>query len=105
MRFVFFRTPKPKSFSYKPRYYDAKKEEWERKKAERGMKSELSHRETLRLEISKRWRKDGRDANSNRISKVIVYSFYIIFIVGSIYLILFTDFIEKLLALFGVMQK
>lgn len=26
MKFVFFRTPKPRQFSYKPRYYDEKKE-------------------------------------------------------------------------------
>ncbi len=105
MRFVIFRTPKPKSFSYKPRYYDPKREEWERKKAEKGLQSKLSHHEELRLQMSKRWRKDELTPDNRLVSKILLYAFYTIFIGGSIYLILFTDFIEKLLAAFGIVNK
>lgn len=33
-----FHTPKPRQFHYEPRFYDPKKEEWERKKAQYAMK-------------------------------------------------------------------
>ncbi len=106
MNFVFFRTPKPKRFSFKPRYYDPEKEEWERKKAERGMKAEIGRRESLRIEMDRRWRK-GETAPDEKspVSKLITYLFYFVFIGGSIYFILFTDFIEKLIALFGITHK
>jgi hypothetical protein len=106
MNFVFFRTPKPKRFSFKPRYYDAQKEEWERKKAEKGLKADISSREILRIEMNKRWHKnEAVSQEKSTLSKLITYLFYFVFIGGSIYFILFTDIIEKLIALFGVSQK
>jgi hypothetical protein len=106
MNFVFFRTPKPKRFSFKPRYYDPEKEEWERKKAERGLKSDIGRRESLRMEMDKRWRKGETGAGEKSLlSKLITYLFFFLFIGGSIYFILFTDFIEKLIAIFGFTHK
>ncbi len=102
MRFVFFKTPKPKEFNFYPRYYDPKKEEIERRRAARGLKGNLSRHETLRLQMSKRWKKGEVDPGNKGITKLIVYGFYVLFIFGSIYLILFTDFVEKLLLLFGL---
>ncbi len=103
MRFVTFRTPKPKRFSYKPRYYDEDKEALEKRKAELGYDSSLSHRESLKLQMSKKWKKGGSDDYSrSNLSKAISYIFIIAFIVGGIYMIFFTNFIEKLLALFGI---
>ena len=103
MRFVTFRTPKPKRFSYKPRYYDEKKEALEKRKAELGYDSELTHRESLRLQMSKRWNKsDDGNFGRSRMSQAVSYIFILLIIVGGIYMIFFTDFIEKLLALFGI---
>ncbi len=105
MGLVFFRTPKPKSFSYKPRYYDQKKAEWERKKAEHGLKTDLNPSENLRIEMEKRWRTKEKDGSQSGLSKSVLYAFYFFLIGGSIYVILFTDFVEKLVALFGVTAK
>ncbi len=101
MGFFVFRTPKPKEFKYTPRYYDPKKEELERRKAELGLKNELSHNEELRLRMSRRWRK-GSDEGKSTLSKTITYLIYGTFIILSIYFILFTDVIENVLRSFGV---
>ncbi len=105
MGLVFFRTPKPKSFSYKPRYYDPEKAEWARKKAAHGLKTGLNRSENLHIEIEKRWRTKEKDGSQSGLSKSILYAFYLLLIGGSIYVILFTDFVEKLVALFGVTVK
>ncbi len=105
MRFYLFRTPKPKRFSYTPRYYDPEKERLERRKAELGLRSELSHKESLRLRMDKTWKKYDGGSGKNLVARVIYYTFYAFLIFGSIYVIFFTDFVEKLLMLFGVTNK
>jgi len=105
MRLVFFRTPKAKKFNYQPRHYDAKKEEWERRKAELGYDSNLSTEERIRLKMSSRWQRSGSGYGGNQAAKLITYFIYAVFIFGSIYVILFTDLVEKFLALFGVISK
>lgn len=103
MRFTLFQTPKPKRFTYKPRYYDEEKDRLERKKAEMGLDSNISHHESLRLQMSKKWRR-GSSSNSStsRLSKLVYYSFYAFVTIGAVYVIFFTEFVDKLVALFGV---
>lgn len=103
MRFVLFRTPKPRQFSYKPRYYDEEKERLEKRKAELGLSSELSHRESLRVQMRSKWRKgSGSRGGASNLSRLIYFAFYAFVIIGGIYLIFFTDFVERLIALFGI---
>jgi len=102
MRFVTFRTPKPKQFKYKPRYYDEDIDALEKRKAELGYDSSVSHHESLKLQMSKRWRKSDGDYKRSTLSKMITYLFVGFVIVGGIYLIFFTEFVEKLIALFGI---
>jgi len=104
MRLVFFRTPKAKKFGYQPRHYDAKKEEWERRKTELGYQSELNNEEQLRLKMSSRWQKDITSGNK-KASRLLTYFIYAVFIAGSIYVILFTNLVENFLALFGLVSK
>jgi len=101
MKFTLFNTPKPKNFTYRPRYYDKAKEERERRKAELGYESKLDHSENLRAMISQRWRKDDSEQSRSRF-KVASYLVMATIIVGSIYVIFLTDFVDKLVALFGV---
>ena len=85
----FFYRPKPKGFNYIPRYYDPDKEAWEKKKAEAGMNSSLSHEEELRLQMRKKWgtEKDKETPADRRykvlraiiIGAVVVVAFYFIF--------------------------
>ncbi|MBC8320660.1 MAG: hypothetical protein H8E34_08050 [Bacteroidetes bacterium] len=102
MRIVSFRTPKPKSFKYSPRYYDPKKEELEKKKAAMGFDNSLSHNEEFRLRMSKRWTRGNIVDEKPILSRIVTYLIYATFIGGSIYFILFTDIIEKMLSAFGV---
>jgi len=102
MKIVSFRTPKPKEFNYKPRYYDEDKEALEQKKAAMGLEAKVSHREGLRMQMSRRWHK-GEDVEEKSIlTKIIYYAFYGTVTIGGVYLIFFTDFVYKLIALFGL---
>ncbi|MCR4848259.1 MAG: hypothetical protein K5920_05370 [Bacteroidales bacterium] len=85
----FFYKHKPRGFNYIPRYYDPQKEEWEKKKAEAGMDSSLSHEEQLRLEMRRKWgtQKDEDNSADRRyktiraviIGAVVLVAFYYIF--------------------------
>lgn len=86
---AFFYKHKPKGFNYIPRYYDPEKEAWEKKKAEAGLNSNLSHEEQLRLEMRKKWGvdKNTEDPSERRaktvrtliIVVVVAVAFYYIF--------------------------
>lgn len=102
MKFVSFRTPKPKQFKYIPRFYDPDKEALEQKKAAMGLESTVSHRENLRLQMRRRWHKNNRDEGRSKSSLMVSYAVYAIVIVGGVYLLFFTDFVEKLIAVFGI---
>lgn len=103
MRFVTFRTPKPKQFKYKPRYYDEDIDALERRKAELGYDSKVSHHESLKLQMSKKWRNPSSgDYKRSRTSQLMTFLFVGLVIVGGVYLIFFSDFVEKLIALFGI---
>ena len=101
MRFTTFKTPKPKSFAYKPRYYDKDKEERERRKAELGYETKLGSNDSLRMRMASRWR-NGDEEESRPLGKYIAYMIYATIIFGSIYFIFFTDVVDQLVALFGV---
>lgn len=102
MRFVIFKTPTPKRFNYKPRYYDAEKERLEQRKAELGLETELSHSESLRFQMRRRWKGKPAEYRKNNLSKFIYYAFYGFVIIGGVYAIFFTDLVDKIVALFGV---
>ncbi len=102
MRFSTFKTPQPKRFNYRPRYYDEERAELEQKKAALGYDSKLSHSEGLRMQISKRWNRHDSEQKKSHLALGISYLFYGFVVFGGIYLIFFTDFVDKLVALFGV---
>lgn len=102
MRFVTFRTPKPKQFKYKARYYDEDKEALEQKKAALGYSTKVSHNENLRLQMTRRWHKGEDNEEKSTLSKIIYYAFFGTVIIGGVYVIFFTDFVYKLIALFGI---
>ena len=103
MRIVSLKTPKPKSFNYQPRYYDAQKEELEKKRAILGVKRKLSHNDEFRLTLQKRWKRNDFDDEKPLMTRIVTYLIYATFVGGTIYFILFTDIIEKMLSAFGVM--
>ncbi len=75
MSITFFKTPKNKQFDYKPIYYDAKKEEMERKYGKGGKKSgEQGYEEELRERMQSRWRRSSatRDALSSARRLILI---------------------------------
>ncbi len=104
MRIVSFKTPKPKSFKYQPRYYDEKKFELEKKKAALGYNSSVTHNENLRLQMGKRWHYENVDNKKSTLSKVVTYLIYAVFIGGTVYFVMFTDIIDKLLSTFSIIK-
>jgi hypothetical protein len=103
MKLVLFRTKKPKKFSYRPRYYNPEKEAMERRKAEMGVENELTENERLRARMTSRWRQKNPQVFGNKYQRMsfIVYGTVIL---GGIYLIFFTDFIDTILHVFGLIE-
>ncbi|MCB2222283.1 MAG: hypothetical protein KQI35_18010 [Bacteroidetes bacterium] len=88
MKIVFFRTPKPRQFSYPPRYYDEEKEHWEMRKKELGLSGEGNT--DFRSMISNNWRrvrKSDRSRKKKAEMSVLVYLFIVAIL---IYFIFFT---------------
>ena len=73
MRIVFFKTPRPKHFEYKPRYYDEEKERKEKRLNEME-KSGQGDTSFMRGEIDRRWRKiDRKNRDKARGINLLVY--------------------------------
>ncbi|MFA8450912.1 MAG: hypothetical protein ACEPOW_09485 [Bacteroidales bacterium] len=100
MKFSFFKHTPPKRFSYRPRYWDKEKEDIEKRKASLGLRSEVNSQDRLRAKINKKWRVDQNETSHSIVKKA--YLFYGVVIALAVYLVFFTDFIYKLIALFGV---
>lgn len=85
---AFFYKHKPKGFNYIPRYYDPEKEAWEKKKAEAGLNSNLSHEEQLRLEMRKKWgvEKQADDPAERRAKMVRTFIIVAVVAIGFYYL-------------------
>ena len=96
--FTFFKRPKPRSFNYQPMYYDPVKEEAEeRRKALSGLQTG-DPRERMRAEIRRRWKVDRKETDKR--NQVIRIFFYIVFVLFALYIILFTDLVNNMVALF-----
>jgi hypothetical protein len=82
---AFFYTPKPKKFNYIPRFYDPEKEAWEKKKAEMGLSSQLSHEEQLRLSMRKKWKTGQTEEDKAYRTQRLIKRF----VMGAVVLLLF----------------
>jgi hypothetical protein len=98
MNIFFFKRPKPRPFNYRPIYYDPEKEEAEnRKKALEGSNGK-DPRERMRAEIRRKWKVERKSAE--RKHDLFRVFFYIAVALFAIYLIFFTDFVDKFVSLF-----
>lgn len=105
MKIVFFKRPKHKTFTYRPRYWDPEAEEFERRKrildgdgsdAER--REDL--REDLRQQISQRWKRRHQPENAGRANPWMKLFIYALIIFFGLYFIFFTSFINNLVRFF-----
>ena len=73
MQIVFLRRPKPKSFEYKPLYYNEEKERQEKRRQELE-KAGTGDTNFMRGEIDRRWRKvDRQNRSKARGANLLVY--------------------------------
>lgn len=103
MGFYIFRTPKPRQFSYTPRYYDPNKDALEKKKAAMGLDSNLTEQEKLRMKMRTKW---GMDPETGKVERkkigfkgmrfVIFFGILALFI----YIIFFTPLVDNFIAMF-----
>jgi hypothetical protein len=98
MNIVFFKRPKPRQFHYTPMYYDpAKEEAEERKKLLNSLQSD-DPRERMRAQIRRKWKTEQKETDKrSQFFRIFLYMIFAGFI---IYIIFFTDFINKLVSLF-----
>ncbi len=93
MKIVFFKSPKPKAFEYKPRYYDPEKEKREQRKKELGLDDTTDHRSFFKGELKRRWsRSEDTEKKSSRSRTLIYFAILLL----AVYYIFFTDFVQKL---------
>ncbi len=86
MKVTFFKTPKPKSFAYPSRYYDAEKERLEQRKRELGLSE--SGNADFRSQVSTNWkrmRKSDKTRKKRAEMSVLVYLFIVAIIVYFIF--------------------
>lgn len=102
MKIVFFRRPKPKQFDYKPIYWNPEKEEQEerRRRIERagGLKNIDDIKDDLRYNINRQWRRGKQE--STRSFNTLRFLIYLFMIVFFVYVIFFTNFVNKFLSYF-----
>lgn len=73
MAITFFKTPKNKKFDYRPIYYDAKKEEMEKKYGKTGKKSgEAGYEADLRERMQAKWRRRSATRDSQSSNKRLI---------------------------------
>lgn len=87
------------------RYHNPDLERMRKRRAEMGYEQAISHDEELRMKMRRRWKDkevEEEKFQSFGISKRISFLVYSTLILGGVYLIFFTDFIDKLLMIFGV---
>lgn len=88
MRISFFRTPSPKSFSYKPRYWDERKEEIERIKARYAEPEKKDDPEVIKQRIRSRWSRSV-DKETRKRSSALTLLVYLLIIALLVWFIFF----------------
>jgi hypothetical protein len=98
MNIFFFKRPKPRPFNYKPIYYNPEKEEAEERKKALDALQDRDPREHMRAEIRRKWKVERKAADKK--SDILRIFFYMFLAGFSIYLIFFTDFVDKFVSFF-----
>ena len=97
MKITFLRREKPKSFEYKPLYYDKAKDDREKRKRELGIDNSHDKSAMLKGELQRRWRKN--EINRKEKTSSTKFIVYLLIAIMSVYLIFFTDFVQRLVQL------
>ena len=93
----FFKRAKPRSFEYKPRYYDPVKDELEQRRRQLGI-DPADPESRLRYSIRRNWSRPNR--KEQRQASVIRSIITVFVAVLILYYIFFTDLIKNILSVF-----
>ncbi|MCD4696530.1 MAG: hypothetical protein K8S16_09855 [Bacteroidales bacterium] len=85
MKIVFFRTPKPRQFSYPARYYDKEKERWENRKRELGLSGEKADFQSKVSANWKRFKKTDQTRKKKAEMSVLIYLFIVAILIYFIF--------------------
>jgi len=96
MKFVFFKSPKPKAFEYKPLYYDPEKEKRELRKKELGLAESTDHKSFFRGELKSKWKRGSTNDKKSSKKRTTIY---LVILLIAVYYIFFTDFVQKLVGI------
>ena len=86
MKITFFRTPRPKQFSYPPRYYDEEKERREQRRKELGLSNEKAD---FKSQITTNWRRFKKHDRGRKKKAEISVFIYLLIVAMLIYFIFF----------------
>ena len=105
MKLVFFKRPKHKQFSYKPRYWDPEAEELERRKQQLESYSGDSRtneeiKQDLKRDMDTRWRRKHSSTEAGKSNPWMKIFIYALIIFLGIYFIFFTGFINNMVRIF-----
>jgi type VI protein secretion system component VasF len=84
MKIVFFKTPKPKRFELRTRYYDEEKEYWEQRRRELGITKDGS-KPNFKSLIGKDWKRMRKSSSSRQKKANITVAIYIAVVVALLY--------------------
>jgi len=87
MKVTFFRTPRPKKFSYPPRYYDAEKERLEQRKKELSLSGE---KKDFKSQLNTSWRRVKKHDHQRKKKAEISVLIYLLIVSILIYFVFFT---------------
>ncbi len=88
MKIVFFRIPKPKQFSYPPRYYDEGKERREQRKRELGISTD-GKKADFKSQVGTNWRRLRKSDTSRQKKANISVIIYLLIVAMLVYFIFF----------------
>lgn len=85
MALTFFKTPKNKSFNYRPVYYDQKKEEREKRHKALSKDDPDAYAESLRDRLNTRWKRSAeaksRKASNQRLFVILLIMFVLLYLI------------------------
>ena len=98
MKITFLNRSKPKAFEYKPLYYDKGKDDREKHKRELGLDDSHDRSVMMKGELQQRWRKNK--TNTKEKNSSMKFIIYLLIAFMSVYLIFFTDLVQKIVQIF-----
>ena len=86
MKITFFRIPKPKQFTYPPRYYDEEKERWEQRRKELGLTDEKAD---FKSQVNANWNRFKKSERSRKRKSEFSVLIYLAIVAMLIYFLFF----------------